>query len=783
MNKHLRATAWAVHEDVLNVHHLAQVESVMALSNGHIGLRANLEEGEPAGLPGTYLNAFYEVRPLPYAEAGYGYPEDGQTIVNVTDGKLIRLLVDDEPFDIRYGELLAHTRKLDLRTGLLHREVHWRSPAGRAIKLRTTRLVSFTHRAIAAIDYEVEACDEGETRIVVQSELVANEPLPDQSEDPRAAAALRAPLVAEDHDSYDMTAVLMHRTRESGLRVAAGMAHWVDGPEDTICRTDASDDLARATFNCALAQGETLRVTKLLAYGWSSQRTRAALRDQTEAALASAKRTGWDGLVADQRAYLDDFWTGADVEIEGDSGLQAATRFGIFHTLQAGARSEARAIPAKGLTGPGYDGHVFWDTEAYVLHMLSYTAPAAAADALAWRASTLDLAMERAKQLGLRGAAFPWRTIRGQECSAYWPAGTAAFHINADIAGAALRHVQATGDEPFAIATALPLLVQTARLWRSLGHHDPTGAFHIDGVTGPDEYSALADDNVFTNLMAERNLRGAADLATAHPDAARRLHVDEEEIAAWRDAAAAMHVPYDEDLGVHPQAEGFTRHRIWDFEATGEDDYPLFLHAPYFDIYRSQVVKQADLVAALFVRGDRFTPEEKARDFAYYEAICVRDSSLSACIQGVVAAEVGHLELAYDYFGEAARVDLDDLAHNTKDGLHIASLAGSWLVAVCGFGGLRDHEGELSFAPRLPPALTRLAFAIGWRGRRLRVDITPGKVRYELIGDGGALELRHEGETLRVSAGAPQERDWHAPDPGPAPRQPRGRAPHRRTPT
>ncbi|MDP9344649.1 MAG: family 65 glycosyl hydrolase, partial [Actinomycetota bacterium] len=776
MDRHLRATTWAVHEDVLDLGHLAQVESVMALSNGHIGLRANLEEGEPAGLPGTYLNAYYEVRPLPYAEAGYGYPEDGQTIVNVTDGKLIRLLVDDEPFDIRYGELLAHTRKLDLRTGLLHRAVHWRSPAGRAIKLRTTRLVSFTHRAIAAIDYEVEACDGGETRIVVQSELVANEPLPAQSADPRAAAALSAPLVPEDHASYDLTAVLMHRTRASGLRVAAGMSHWVDGPEDTISRTDCSEHLARSTFNSALGPGETLRVTKLLAYGWSSQRTCAALRDQTEAALASARRTGWDGLVADQRAYLDDFWTGADVEIEGDAGLQAAVRFGIFHTLQAGARAEARAIAAKGLTGPGYDGHVFWDTEAYVLPLLTYTAPGAAADALRWRASTLDLAMARARQLGFKGAAFPWRTIRGQECSAYWPAGTAAFHINADIAQASLRHVHATEDEAFAIATALPLLVETARLWRSLGHHDPSGAFHIDGVTGPDEYSALADDNVFTNLMAERNLRGAADLATRYPSAAARLRVDEEEIATWRDAAAATYVPYDESLGVHPQAEGFTRHRHWDFEATGEDGYPLFLHAPYFDIYRSQVVKQADLVAALFVRGDRFTLEEKTRDFAYYEAICVRDSSLSACVQAVVAAEVGHLELAYDYFGEAARVDLDDLAHNTKDGLHIASLAGAWMAAVCGFGGLRDHDGELSFAPRLPPALTRLAFAIGWRGRRLRVDITPGRVRYELIGEAEPLELRHEQELVRVSAGEAQERAWTAPDPGARPRQPHGRA-------
>jgi alpha,alpha-trehalose phosphorylase len=357
-------------------------------------------------------------------------------------------------------------------------------------------------------------------------------------------------------------------------------------------------------------------------------------------------------------------------------------------------------------------------------------------------------------------------------------------HINADIANAVLRILHVSDDEPWAIATGLPLLVETARLWRSIGHHHADGAFHIDGVTGPDEYSALADDNVFTNLMAERNLRGAADLATEYPEAAERLGVDDEEIAAWREAAAAMHVPYDEELGVHPQATGFTRYRRWDFEAIGEDEYPLFLHRPYMDLYRSQVVKQADLVAALFVRGDRFTREEKQRNFAYYEAICVRDSSLSAAIQAVVAAEVGHLELAYDYFGEAARMDLDDLEHNTRDGLHIASLAGAWMVAVAGFGGLRDHDGELSFAPRLPPALSRLAFALGYRGRRLHVDITPERVRYELLGeDDDTLELRHEDELVEIAAGAPVEREWRAPDPGEPPHQPEGRAPRRRSPT
>ncbi|MCW3066645.1 MAG: glycoside hydrolase family 65 central catalytic, partial [Solirubrobacterales bacterium] len=768
---------WAVSEDELHLDVLAQSESVLALSNGHIGLRANLDEGEPFGLPGTYLNAFYEVRPLPYAEAGYGYPEDGQTIVNVTNGKVIRLLVDDEPFDVRYGDLLSHRRRLDLRAGVLRRVVRWRSPAGREIEIRSTRLVSFVHRSVAAVYYEVIPRD-GMTRIVVQSELVANEPTPPQSHDPRAAAALASPLAAEQHSTHGLRAVLVHRTERSGLRMAAGMDHIVEGPDGTVTAIESHHDLARLTVSAELRDGEELHLTKFLAYGWSSRRSIPSLRDQVDAALASARRTGWKGLVDGQRSYLDEYWEGADVELDGDVELQQAVRFALFHTLQSAARAERRAIPAKGLTGPGYDGHCFWDTEAFVLPVLSYTVPEAAGDALRWRQSTIGLAIERASQLGLKGAAFPWRTIRGHECSAYWPAGTAAFHVGADIADAVVRYLNVTGDVAFERECALELLVQTARLWRSLGHHDAKGAFHIDGVTGPDEYSAVADDNVYTNLMAQRNLLAAADAAARHPKTARDLGVDDEQIAEWRDAAAAMHVPYDEELGVHPQAQRFTRHAVWDFAATKPEQYPLLLHFPYFDLYRKQVVKQADLVLALVTRGDAFTAEEKARDFAYYERLTVRDSSLSACTQAVVAAEVGHLELAYDYFGECSLMDLGDLEHNTRDGLHMASLAGSWVAAVAGFGGVRDHDGRLTFAPRLPPAIERLAFRLRFRGRRLQVEVVPGEARYRLLA-GEPLEIHHDGEALELTVDATLARSWTAPDPGPEPEQPPGRAPAR----
>jgi alpha,alpha-trehalose phosphorylase len=770
---------WAVRERELRLEHLGQSESVFALANGHIGLRGNLDEGEPFDTPGTYLNAFYEVRPLPYAETAYGLPDEGQTVVNVTNGKVIRLLVDDEPFDIRYGDLLRHERVLDMRDGVLRREVDWRSPTGREIRVRSCRLVSFVHRSAAAIAYEVEPVD-ATTRIVVQSELVANEPVPAQADDPRAAAALKRPLECEQHGHHELRAGLVHRTKTSKLRMAAGMDHVVEGPEATITSTESEPDLGRVTITTELQPGESLRVVKFLAYGWSSRRSRPSLRDQVDAALASAKRAGWDGLCQAQRDYLDSFWRGADVELEGDAALQQAVRVALFHTLQAGARAERRAIPAKGLTGTGYDGHSFWDMETFVLPCLTYTAHDAAGDALRWRQSVLDLARERARVIHRDGAAFPWRTIRGQECSGYWPAGTAAFHVNAAVADAVRRYVWATGDRDFERDVGLELLVETARMWRSLGHHDAHGAFRIDGVTGPDEYTAIIDNNVYTNLMAARNLVEAAGAAARNPDQAAQMGVDEEEMASWRDAAARMMVPYDEEAGVHPQCEGFTQFRHWDFEATRPDQYPLLLHFPYYELYRSQVVKQADLVLALYLRGDRFDEEQKARDFNYYEAITVRDSSLSASTQAIVAAEVGHVELAYDYFGETALIDLRDLADNTRDGMHIAAMGATWLVAVAGFGGMRDHDDKLAFAPRLPSRITRLAFRVAFRGRCVRVDVRQDQARYELLGKGEPLELLHHGEVIEIEPGQPQTHPVPRAPNRPAPKQPAGCAPRRR---
>jgi alpha,alpha-trehalose phosphorylase len=773
--------AWCLRETELDVDMLAQSESLFALSNGHIGWRANLDEGDPHGLPGAYLNGVHELRPLPYGEASYDYPDRDQVMINVTNGKLIRLLVDDEPFDVRYGDLHDHERLLDFRAGVLCRRAVWSSPSGHRIQVVSTRLVSLVQRSVAAVSYEVQALDRP-VRLVVQSELATNEPLPAAGGDPRASAVLDGPWHPQWHASDGTQAELVHSTVHSQLMMAAAMDHVVEGPPSTQVSAESFDDLGRVTITASLEPGERLSLVKFVTYGWSAERSTEALRDQVDAALVTARQTGWEGLLAEQRNYLDDFWAHADVEVDGDAEIQQAVRFALFHVLQAGARAERRAIPGKGLTGTGYDGHAFWDTETFVLAVLTYTLPEAAAHALAWRHATLPAALDQAARLGLKGSAFPWRTITGAPCSAYWPAGTAAFHVNADIADAVLRYLYASGDDTFEAEIGGELLVQTARLWRSLGHHDMRDGFRIDGVTGPDEYTAIADNNIYTNLMAQQNLRAAADAAGRDPALARRLTIAEEETASWRQAAQAMTVPFDETVGVHPQSEGFTSHQIWDFAATTAEQYPLLLHFPYFDLYRKQVIKQADLVLAMHLRGDAFTDEQKAANFDYYERLTVRDSSLSACTQAVMAAEVGHHDLAYDYLAEAALMDLNDLEHNTRDGLHVASLAGTWIALISGLGGMRERADTLSFAPRLPQGISRLAFGLVFRGRHLHVEATPGSTTYRLT-EGTSLELVHFGTPITVSGRDPAVCDTPPSEPSPShpqPTQPAGRQPRRR---
>ncbi len=750
---------WIVAETSFDPSLAPRGESVFALANGHLGLRGGFEEGAGNHADGTFLAGFFEEDPIIYGEVGHGYAKNRQVMMNVAGGTGIRLFVGDEPFDMRRGEVLAYRRSLDLREGVLSRVVRWRSPRGAVVELSTRRLVALGRAAVAAIDYFAKrVAGEGDLR--VESSLDGAARNQAGGSDPRIGVSLReGGLDVVRTEGEGLRGALLQRTRRSRLSVACAMDHALaPGCEEASAtsRVEAKPD--RVTVH--LRAGRSLRFTKHLAYVTSRDHPAERLVERA-GELLDVGQFAFDDLVAEQRAHLATFWRDCDVEIHGDEAMQQGIRFALFHLLQAASPDPRTSVGAKGLTGEGYDGHYFWDTEIYVDPVFTYTQPARAEVLLRYRLGTLDRSRERAAELSQRGALVAWRTIDGRECSAYYPASTAQYHINADVAYALRRHVVATGDRSL-LRDAAPLILETARLWADLGHFGEDGAFRIDEVTGPDEYSALVNNNLYTNLMAQEHLRWAVqvvdELRDEAPEAwerlARSIELTTGEVDCWRRAAAAMLLPYDRARGIHAQDEGFLSRKVWDFTDPVKHRPPLLLHHHPLVLYRHQVLKQPDVVLAQVLLGHRFTLADKRRNFAYYDPITTGDSSLSACAQSIAAAELGELELAQAYLARTARMDLEDVLQKSAAGLHAAALGGTWLAIVQGFAGMRDAGGELSFAPRLPAHWSQLRFRLQFRGRRLEVTVTQTSASYRLV-EGEPLVLRHRGRPLEARTGAP----------------------------
>ncbi|MGH2721582.1 MAG: HAD-IA family hydrolase, partial [Actinomycetota bacterium] len=698
---------------------LPQTESLFAVSNGYLGIRGSFEEGTPAAHPATLVNGFYETWPIHYPEEAYGFAHTGQTILGVPDGTIVRLYVDGEPLACDRTEILQFERALDMRQGSLDRTVVWQLGDGRRFRVRSRRFVSLDHRHLAALRYEVTALDAPATLTLV-SDLVRRDREIDRSGDPRRGRGAGAgALTPAGHRAGDARVAMDYRVGSSGLHLSCGMDHDIHGPADVEIEPSCRDDLGRVVFRFEAGREEPVTLHKYLAYHHGRDPF-AELSFRVDQTLDLAARSGWKVIFSEHREKVDTFWSRSDVVVESAPLFQQAIRFNLFTLLQATARVEGYGVPAKGLSGQGYEGHYFWDTEIYVLPFLVHTSPRVARNLLLHRHGMLDAARRRAAELGHAGALFPWRTIGGEEASAYYAAGTAQYHINADIAYAIDQYVRATGDEQFLFRYGAEILVETARLWADLGFFSPRrgGRFVINGVTGPDEYSTVVDNNTYTNLMARENLRLASRtvrlMRHEHPADFRRLvervQLEDSEVNDWERAAELMYVSFDEQARVRLQDDGFLEREPWDFQNTPADHYPLLLHYHPLVIYRHQVIKQADVVLATVLLGEEFTLEEKRRIFEYYDPLTAGDSSLSESIQSIAAAEVGALRAAEEYLVDAATLDLADDEGNVRDGLHVASAGGVWSALVSGFGGMRDHAGELSFDPRLPADWPSLSF-------------------------------------------------------------------------
>jgi alpha,alpha-trehalose phosphorylase len=765
------ADEWRIMEARYSNDYMERAEAVFAIGNGYVGLRGTFEEGRPALSPGTYINGFHETWPIVHAEEAHALAETGQTIVNVPDSTVLKLYVDDEPLYLPTARLRAYSRVLDMQNGVLTRELVWATAGGKHVRVRSCRLVSLEHRHVVAMTYEVMLEDHAAP--IAISSLVINrqdtrpvDELPElRPGDPRLATVLPQRVLNPQFGEFAGHRMLLgYRTTNSRMSLAVGADHIIDTACPHQVDGSVSDDTGELLITADAQPGVPIRITKFATYQVSRSMPVPELVDRCRRTLDRVLRDGFEDLARRQREQLDRFWDRADVVVTGGPTpvrLQQAVRWNLFQVGQATWRAEGTGVPAKGLTGHGYDGHYFWDTEIYVLPFLAYTQPRIARNLLRHRHSMLDRARERARQLSQRGAIFPWRTINGAEASANFQAGSAQYHINADIAYAIMRYANAQGDVGLLAEVGADMLVETARLWADLGFYGSDGKFHLHGVTGPDEYTTVVNDNTYTNLMARLNLSFAAStvrrLRDEQPaDYTALVHevgLDPAEVESWERAAAAMHVPYDEQRGIHPQDSTFLERETWDLAATPRDKFPLLLHYHPLVIYRHQVIKQADIVLAMFLLGNEFSAEQKKRNYEYYDAITTGDSSLSACVQSILAAEIGNERQAIEYFNYALLMDIADVAGNAPDGVHLASAAGVWSALIFGFGGVRDYDGQLSFAPRLPRVWNELSFSLRFRYRQLRVQLTHDEERY-LLEDGDPLAVTIRGEPQELSPGS-----------------------------
>ena len=766
--------------------------TLFATGNGYLGLRADwAPDPESAG---TYVNGFHETFPIVHAEHAFGLARTGQSLLNAPEAKSIELTVGEEvlrlaPDHPERSQVTDFRREIDFRTGVLRSELTWHTRTSGRVRVVSQRLVSLEHRHLAVLRLSLELLD-APAAVTITSQLVNRQDVATRGTGPTRADPRRSrtfdrrvldPVLQTHPDAGSPgggTVTLGYRCVESGMTIAAAYRHVVAAGGDVAFDSELAGDRAATTMRLDAEPGGTVTVTKYVAYHSSSQVPEASgdvsieeLAARCRSTLDAAEAAGWEQALAEQQAWLDRFWARTDIAVDGDDAAQQAIRWNLFQMAQASAQVGGRGIAAKAVTAAGYDGHYFWDTEVYMVPLLAYTNPDAARDLLHFRHRTLPTARQRAIEMSQRGALYPWRTINGEEASAYYPAGTAQYHIDADIAHAIDRYVTATGDTKFLCGEGAEMLVEIARLFADLGFYDQADspAFHIHGVTGPDEYTAVVDDNLYTNVMARFTLRFAADVVTrlrsedalAFGALVAATGLADDEVAEWTRAADSMCVLYDAELGINPQDDAFLGHEAWDWEGTPDDKYPLLLNFHPLVIYRHQVLKQADVVLAMFLRGDEFAPDVQRRNFDYYDPISTGDSSLSACVQSIMAAEVGHADLAMHYFRASLYLDIADTHGNTVDGAHIANVGGVWACLVHGFAGVRDSGSHVRIAPRLPAGWQGMRFSLHRRGGdiAIAVDPTGATVTVEsgepvpILADGVITEVA-PGGSLRVAGRA-----------------------------
>ena len=726
---------WQLKSNDLSTERLLQEESLFSIGNGYIGVRGCFDEAPDLisnTIRGSYINGFYDRVPILYDESASGFPTVKDKQPRVMDTQTSLILLDGETVVIKASQIRDYFRVLDLQKGLMERSYKYITKSGKAAKIAFRRMASFAAKNILC--YEIDIYYDGEIEII--SFLDSDVRNHSDSYDPRVANG-HDKLLHLNKLSIEGTLVFCEMETITTKIPILSMIEY-----EVTCLDSGHYSLEHNLEEQKIAtKAKSKRHLKLQKKCIFIDGTRSScLYEEAMEIHSKYSKHSFDDLISMQEEYLNSFWNASDIEIYGCDNIQEAIRFQLFQLLQSVGKDEISNISAKGLSGEGYEGHYFWDTEIYVLPLFQMTQPELAKQLLLYRYHILPQAKQRAKEMGHnKGAAYPWRTISAIECSSYFPAGTAQYHINADIAYGFIQYYLYHGDKSFMLEAAAEVIFETARIWLEIGHWYK-GAYHIDNVTGPDEYTAIVNNNYYTNAMAKYHLYWADKLYhelheynnADFEELCHKINLTSDEVNEMRLASEAMHLVYDEELGIHAQDDSFLRKAVWDFANTTPDQYPLLLHIHPLTIYRYQVLKQPDTVLAHFLLEDYADTETMKRSYDYYEKITTHDSSLSSCIYGIMASRCGYYEKAYEYFMEAVRLDLDDKHSNTKDGLHMANLAGSCLGIINGFAGYRIKETGISIDPIVPNELAGYRFRIHYLDAWLEIDVNE-LVRIKLL--------------------------------------------------
>ena len=753
---------WILSQKQLTQTNCGVIETLFSLGNGTLGTRGtSCYESDVTHFEceGTYINGAYMREAIEYDESAYGFAKFNNKMLQVFNTKSIEIWANNELFT----PIKTDEKQLNLRQASYHEELQLKTASGKEIKLHVTRIICQHQQNMMINHYRIEAINFS-GKLQINSFIKTNDSANNSNNDPRVGnLSTKGQRLGLDSSSTPEYSFLLHQLQAPASFVIAATSHQFEQDCQHTIATSNNEDQLTDQFEVNLTDN-IVEFSKYSVYLTNQQLvssteiqnvplTSVELITQARAELLRACQLGYQENIRLHKVLMEQFWQNSDVVITGNEQHQLAIRLNMLHLTMSAGKDGHRNIAAKGLTGPGYDGHYFWDSEIYIIPYFIYTQPEIAKNLLSYRFRALPQAKTRAKEMGHnQGALFPWRTISGEECSSYFPAGTAQYHINAAVAYAVKQYFKASQDWQYLWDEGAELVVETARLWPSLGHfnQNKNGLFCIDTVTGPDEYTALVNNNYYTNAMVKIHLSFAAKMfnllkmnnEVKHDLLLHKLNISTEEIDLWQEISEKMYLPHHAEQNITPQDDSFLDKKAWDFAGIPKNKYPLLLNFHPLVIYRHQVLKQADVVLANFLQDDAVDINLKRNNLAFYEPITTHDSTLSACTHSLAYSETGNHQAAFDYFDNTVLTDLHNLHNNSHYGVHTAALAGSWMCITQGFAGLRIRDNYASFAPNLPKQWQSLCFKLKLLGCQIQITLTEKQATYQLL-SGNTLSLTH----------------------------------------